>query len=420
MEKEAERDDELKAMKDGLSTKTAIARAREVWNESIRSEVAEHYETETKFDFPKLHLMSHFMECIALYGNLLQWSTETGELAHKALKTGWRHSNKTGDFYAQILQHQCRQEAFGVRKMNVGKRCIPLDESGNVDNEDELEELEDEELRSTENSISTVEDTTLVDASRNANADTAGRAGTVINATLSALGAQRAGQQTPQNMRITLASIQNRSGAVRTYKQLHATTRPDLKDEFHNAMGIFLHKMNIPVDDLLDDARVTVFHSIKVPVVKLDQERIEFQNIRCTGTSLWKTKAIRNDWVWVEHTRLPSERRVANREFGALKGKLPYRLLRVFKIQVIGEVNPLWLGFVEVTIPVRSGEPESSSLLVRVIRPKEGAYKVIAIRDIRGAAHLIPERPQPGQPEKEVAWVVNCHINLETWNHYYL
>jgi len=55
-----------------------------------------------------------------MFGSLEQHSTSATELLHKReMKKGYRGSNKTGDFYSQILESNTRIEAFDVRKLNL-------------------------------------------------------------------------------------------------------------------------------------------------------------------------------------------------------------------------------------------------------------------------------------------------------------
>ena len=51
--------------------------------------------SESHFNFIKMHLLSHFHEHIHQFGNILMYSTEFGKLAHKdQIKDGGRRSNK--------------------------------------------------------------------------------------------------------------------------------------------------------------------------------------------------------------------------------------------------------------------------------------------------------------------------------------
>jgi len=51
-----------------------------------------------------MHLLSYFCDDIRQFGNILMYSTEFGELAHKPqIKAGWRQSNKN-DASREIVQ----------------------------------------------------------------------------------------------------------------------------------------------------------------------------------------------------------------------------------------------------------------------------------------------------------------------------
>jgi hypothetical protein len=76
------------------------------WNDWIKSEVVDHLEEESSFNFPKLHLITHFRQRIERFGGLQQWSAEVGEAAHQTqIKDRNRASNKTGDVYQQIVNY---------------------------------------------------------------------------------------------------------------------------------------------------------------------------------------------------------------------------------------------------------------------------------------------------------------------------
>jgi hypothetical protein len=93
--------------------------------------------------------------------------------------------------------------------------------------------------------------------------------------------------------------------------------------------------------------------------------------------------------------------------YKALQGRLPYRLLRLFTVDLPAATgpHPHWLGFVELTRAVNSGTPEEASQLVRVTKPNAGAgYALIDASRITGAAHLIPQEPN-------CAGVVTCRYH---------
>jgi hypothetical protein len=69
-------------------------REMNAWWDYISHEIDISKELDADFNFPKIHLMSHWVEQIRRYGDLQQYSSETHEQAHKTyLKDGWNASN---------------------------------------------------------------------------------------------------------------------------------------------------------------------------------------------------------------------------------------------------------------------------------------------------------------------------------------
>lgn len=72
------------------------------------------------FNFPKLHMLTHFRSQIERFGCLEMWATKLGELLHRALvKDPYKRSNKCGDYTLQILNETLKDAAFVMRKMNI-------------------------------------------------------------------------------------------------------------------------------------------------------------------------------------------------------------------------------------------------------------------------------------------------------------
>jgi hypothetical protein len=66
-------------------------------------------ELDADFNFPKIHLMSHWAEQIRRYGPLQQYSAERHEQAHKTnLKDGWNASNDNLNYLPQVITFQHR------------------------------------------------------------------------------------------------------------------------------------------------------------------------------------------------------------------------------------------------------------------------------------------------------------------------
>ena len=104
-------------------------------------------------------------------------------------------------------------------------------------------------------------------------------------------------------------------------------------------------------------------------------------------------------------------------EYGALRGRLPYRLLKRFKLSAEG--GPFWCAFVQTMTTAAGGTPERVSSMVKVIKPATGSgCTVISSDKIGGAAHLIPEEPDCSLI-KNKGWLVNSYVDLATWNEVY-
>jgi hypothetical protein len=350
----AQRDDELRSMK----LKTAAQREceRKLWNEFINAEMVEHHAEGGAFNFPKIHQMLHFREQIQRYGCLKQWSTETGESCHRTqIKIPYNKSNRSGDIYTQILEHYLRSDAFAVRKLN-------------------------------RNAIGAI--------------NTAGSGETILPTVngLKFVSAQGS----------TTSKINTFAGVLASVGDLN------LRRELQHATSSFVGSRGVETNlEALICCTARVYHSIQVPVTNMHGDQV-IQTVRCTGDQSWHGQGPRNDWVWVQTSRPREGREPA---YKALRGCIPYRLLKLFNLQVLGSL--FWCAFVQLTIPSGGGMPERASGMVRVREATRGSgYMVISGGNITGAAHLIPEEPGPlGKSHK--AWIVNSHIDLATWNEVY-
>jgi len=370
----AERDAELKA--NFHKSAAHRQRIRETWKTIIESEMAEYIEEGSDFNFPKIHLMQHFREQVQRFGSLKQWSTEIGESSHKRqIKDGFNASNKTGDFYTQVINFYLRCDAFTVRKAN-------------------LEALSRCGLNSKARSSRVVTNSTA---------------------------AGRAGQPDSARCRLKFISpqMQKGQGKVNNFRGLlEVVTDTELKAGLKNATHRFLksRRINIELEDLMKST-AAIYHGIEVRTTDM-QGAETLQRLRCTGDKGWYSGAARNDWVWVQIARTTEGQELP---YKALQGRLPYRMKRLFKLQVEHPrgKDTFWLAYVELTKPVNGGMPEKASKLVRVVKPTTGEVNaVISAGNIVGAAHVIPEEPVSAGCENK-GWVVNSHIDLATWNDVY-
>ena len=72
------------------------------------------------FNFPKMHLISHFAEQIPKDGSLLQYSTEICEASHKALKQAYWQTNHI-NILPQIIDHYTRTHNFSMKEQNIAQ-----------------------------------------------------------------------------------------------------------------------------------------------------------------------------------------------------------------------------------------------------------------------------------------------------------
>jgi len=74
--------------------------------------------TRTNYNFPKMHLISHFKDQISKYGSLLQYSMEICEGSHKPLKDAYRYRNHLNAI-PQIIRTYTQVHGFSMREKNL-------------------------------------------------------------------------------------------------------------------------------------------------------------------------------------------------------------------------------------------------------------------------------------------------------------
>jgi len=169
-------------------------------------------------------------------------------------------------------------------------------------------------------------------------------------------------------------------------------------------------------DEQLHPMELCIYHGIKVQVEGLDGERIS-QMCWGTGSQSWRGGDGRKDWVWVKQR--------PGRCYGALNGRLPWQLQRLFKIKLLnndGAFVEYWLALALTTIPENLGNMNPVSKFVQVRKaPAAVALQVFSVGNIVGFAHVIPKiatssKTGDGRNER---WIVNSHIDLAMWNDVY-
>jgi hypothetical protein len=169
-------------------------------------------------------------------------------------------------------------------------------------------------------------------------------------------------------------------------------------------------------DEPLHAMELCIYHGIKVQVEGLEGELIS-QMCRYTGSQGWRGGDRRNNWVWVKQC--------PGRCYGALNGRLPWQLQRLFKIKLQNEDGAFveyWLAMALTTIPENSGNLDPVSKFVQVRKAlAAGALQVFSVGNIVGCAHVIPEIATSTKTgdERNEQWIVNSHIDLATWTDVY-
>jgi hypothetical protein len=90
------------------------------WPDNISHEMDVSKELDADFNFPKIDLMSHWVQQIRRYRALRQYSAERHEKAHKTnLKDGWNASNHNLNYLLQVITFHRRILCCEIRKLNI-------------------------------------------------------------------------------------------------------------------------------------------------------------------------------------------------------------------------------------------------------------------------------------------------------------
>jgi hypothetical protein len=345
------RDEEVQHGQSWAQKKRIYGAHKQVIEDAVTQELAD----KSDFAFPKMHMPIHFAKIISQFGILSQFDTETSEHSHvQKIKHAWERTNRGANYEEQMLQYNTRHEVFKERDLEAGAM-----------------------------NRKTGEDIALL-AEIDLDPD------------------HRVKFRAPHFKRIDRHGL-----LINTASELHKYIALDC---FYDELRLYFRKEPFRFDadhHWLARQCVTVYHSVQVMTQEWGTAKPRPQIIRCTGNKTWQNKAIRRDWIWYKPHN--------GGKYGAMHGKVPGRLRCMFTITThIGSVQRLAL--IETTEPVKNGEPDEHSGMVRVERPAYGTgFTVIHIRQITGAAHLIPDDPvRPAAIHR--SWVVNSHIDLETWN----
>jgi len=267
-------------------------REMNAWRDYISQEIDLSKEFDIVFNFPKIHLMSHWAEQICRYGALQQYSAERYEQAHKTnLKDSWNASNHNLNYLPKVITFQRRILCFEITDLNLQALAQRWE---------------------------------IIAAACKVfpcAADMAAPLSSQSYAKHEFMGPHncRDGMH-PDAMITDFRALLNNTQDATHHAAIYSATRGLIKHKSRNKMYISdeqLHAMELCIDQ-----------GIKVQVEGLEGEHIS-QMCRCTGIQSWHGGNRRNDWVWVKQCQ--------GRCYGALNGHLPWQLHRLFNIKLQNE-----------------------------------------------------------------------------------
>jgi len=101
-------------------TPSEMRREMNAWRDDISNGIDVAKELDADLNFPKIHLMSHWVEQICRYGALHQYSAERHGQAHETnLKDGWNASNHNLNYLPQVITFQHRIRCSEISELNL-------------------------------------------------------------------------------------------------------------------------------------------------------------------------------------------------------------------------------------------------------------------------------------------------------------
>ena len=91
---------------------------RRLWNDDVIPQTRrEERAARGEFNLPKLHMSTHFVDYVVRYGNIRQFNSAIGEEAHLKVKAGYRASNRTEDYLAQMIDWEYRNLTVSAQSL---------------------------------------------------------------------------------------------------------------------------------------------------------------------------------------------------------------------------------------------------------------------------------------------------------------
>ena len=281
------------------------------------------------YNFPKIHLISHYAEQIRKFGALDQFSTDISEAMHKGFKDAYRRSNKV-DSTDQIITTYTRGHTFAMKDLTIAA----------------WNRVRQEQDASQDVRIQTPEGQTFLKLQ--------GKLSSEIVSNL---------EELERTMGLPGVKLATMSFLTREFR---GTNYDPLR---------------------LIDCRIRAYRCLEVPVPKLSGEGFVIHNVRCTGLEGFRGGQRRNDWVWIrKHTASDNARP------GTLDGRIVGRLNALFKLTSEGG-TVYRLAYVTPVQCIGGTAVQGAEGMLRVRFQRKDEGEVVMIAQIEGMAHLIPLEP---------------------------
>jgi hypothetical protein len=336
------------------------------------------------FNFPKIHLLSHFTDSIRQFGSLPMWSTESMEAAHKyQVKDGYRASNRGKTYEKQFIEYYTRRQTIRVRQLNlVGYAKDGYYSLGTADALDLL----DKKHRRVRNRAYKRHDA----------------------AQIQQLQHLRPYFQSPPDLskRLLLNRVfKNDSGCqILTVNDIQQYYRlPSLSLHLQNYFRRLSSQGSVaPFGSLttIGQLEVQLFKKVRIPLPRIN-EGIDTHEICASGPVPFYER-YRSDWVWY----MPSTN---EDHYGVLRGRLPSRALAFIKVR--WQHLSYRLVYVRRATALHNGQLHPWYNLPTVSYSDETEPEINTIRSLFGRACLIPVTSN--------RWIVNTRIDLVTFNTIY-
>jgi hypothetical protein len=356
--------------------------------EEIHMEILEQrqavLEEMSDFNFPKLHMLSHFSDSIKLFGSLPMWSTESMEAAHKyQVKDGYRASNKGKTYEEQFIKYHTKRQTVRIHHLNL----VAYAKDGYY-------------------TSGTADALNLLDTKRRRIRNKAYK--THDNAQIQQIQGWIPSFPSPPNLskrvlrnRVYVGESGRRIFTVADVEQYY--NLPFLSFHIRKYFQRLLNQGEVaPLGSLasIQQLEVELFKKVSIPLQRID-EGVDTHEVCASGPTLYYGR-YRSDWVWY----MPSS---AEDHYGVLRGKLPSRALAFMKVH--WQNLTYRLAYIRRSMALHGGQLHPWYQLPTVTYLDNTEPEINTIRSLFGRACLVPVSP--------TRWIVNTRIDLITFNSFY-